>query len=414
MANTKHLIQKIAADPSLLYSITPREFEEVIAELLASFGWQVNVTSATRDGGYDILAVSKDRSGFESTWVVECKRYRRDRKVGIEVARSIYGVKSIMAASNALLIAANDFTKDAIAFVTPRYDMQLAGYERVIEWIRQYEPSNEGESYLPRQLFYSCFISYSSEDQDFASRLYADLKNRGVRCWFAPEDMKIGDKIRDRIDESIRLRDKLLLILSESSIASDWVEHEVENVLEEERQSKRIALFPIRLDDAVMNSSEAWAALIRRTRHIGDFTGWKEEESYQKALERLLRDLKSEQQDGVEQITQDDLLRHAIMSPRNTIKEEWDKAEEAVIQAAKRNGLIKRTGLVSCSQLINELHEAGKISGAVREKFFTLSKAHLHVTFDTFSSVEPGTAVGFANEARELVNALSFDTSPLH
>jgi hypothetical protein len=53
-------------------------------------------------------------------------------------------------------------------------------------------------------------------------------------------------------------------------------------------------LFPIRLDNAVMDTSEAWAADIRRTRHIGDFTGWKDHDSYAKAFERLLRDLKVE------------------------------------------------------------------------------------------------------------------------
>jgi TIR domain/Pentapeptide repeats (8 copies) len=143
--------------------------------------------------------------------------------------------------------------------------------------------------------FYSCFISYSSKDQDFAERLYADLQNKGVRCWFAPEHLKIGDKIRDRINESIRLRDKLLLILSENSITSEWVEHEVESALEEERQRGRTILFPIRLDDAVMESNKAWAALIRRTRHIGDFTRWKDHDSYQKAFDRLLRDLKAEE-----------------------------------------------------------------------------------------------------------------------
>jgi hypothetical protein len=30
--------------------------------------------------------------------------------------------------------------------------------------------------------FYSCFISYSSKDQDFADRIHADLQNNGVRC----------------------------------------------------------------------------------------------------------------------------------------------------------------------------------------------------------------------------------------
>jgi uncharacterized protein YjbI with pentapeptide repeats len=142
-------------------------------------------------------------------------------------------------------------------------------------------------------LFYSCFISYSSLNHACAERLYADLQNRGVRCWFAPEDLKIGDKIRDRIDETIRLRDKLLLILSEQSIASEWVEHEVESALEEERQRGRTILFPVRIDDAVMESKKAWTALIRRTRHIGDFTRWKEHDQYQKAFERLLRDLKA-------------------------------------------------------------------------------------------------------------------------
>ena len=72
--------------------------------------------------------------------------------------------------------------------------------------------------------FHSCFISYSSKDKHFAQRLYVDLQAKGVRCWFAPEDMKIGDEIRVRIDESIRLHDKLLIILSENSVNSTWVE----------------------------------------------------------------------------------------------------------------------------------------------------------------------------------------------
>jgi hypothetical protein len=58
--------------------------------------------------------------------------------------------------------------------------------------------------------YYTCFISYSSKDDSFIHRLHADLQQKGVRCWFAPEDLKIGDEIRVRIDESIRLYDKLL------------------------------------------------------------------------------------------------------------------------------------------------------------------------------------------------------------
>jgi hypothetical protein len=83
--------------------------------------------------------------------------------------------------------------------------------------------------------YYSCFVSYSHRDEAFAKRVYADLQQRGVRCWYAPEDMRIGDKIRPIIDQSIRVNDKLLVVLSEHSINSAWVEKEVETAFEEER-----------------------------------------------------------------------------------------------------------------------------------------------------------------------------------
>jgi len=143
--------------------------------------------------------------------------------------------------------------------------------------------------------FYSCFISYSSKDDAFAKRLHADLQAQNVRCWFAPEDLKIGDKFRMRIDEAIRVHDKLLLVLSENSVNSAWVEKEVETAFEKERrQDNKPVLFPIRLDGAVEQTNQAWAADIRRTRHIGDFTHWKDHDAYQQAFQRLLRDLKAE------------------------------------------------------------------------------------------------------------------------
>ena len=142
--------------------------------------------------------------------------------------------------------------------------------------------------------YYSCFISYSSKDQEFAERIYADLQSKAVRCWFAPEDLKIGEKFRTSIDEAIRLRDKLLLVLSTHSMSSEWVEMEVETAFEEELRRKKTILFPIRLDDSVIETRQAWAANIRRTRHIGDFQQWKAHDAYQKAFQRLLRDLKAD------------------------------------------------------------------------------------------------------------------------
>jgi hypothetical protein len=152
--------------------------------------------------------------------------------------------------------------------------------------------------YLPSLLeeaiqYYSCFISYSSKDEAFAKRLYADLQNNGVRCWFAPHDLPIGAKTRDAIDEAIRLRDKVLLILSKRAIASDWVEDEVTKAFAEESRRKQTVLFPVRIDDTVLKTGEAWAVKLRDQRNIGDFRKGKDHDAYQQVFERVLRDLKS-------------------------------------------------------------------------------------------------------------------------
>jgi hypothetical protein len=159
-----------------------------------------------------------------------------------------------------------------------------------------YLPSLPGEPFQ----FYSCFISHATKDRPFAERLYVDLQNKGVRCYFAPEHMKIGDRLRPRIDETIRLYDKLLLVLSKTSVASPWVEQEVETAIRQEGQRGTTVLFPVRIDNTVMTLETGWPALIRDTRHIGDFRRWKTHGVYQKAFDRLLRDLKAAERPGDE------------------------------------------------------------------------------------------------------------------
>lgn len=99
--------------------------------------------------------------------------------------------------------------------------------------------------------------------------------------------------LRDKIDQAIRLRDKLLLILSEDAIASRWVGHEVEAGLVEEEKEDRQIMFPVRIDVSIMDTDKAWASMLRRERHIGDLTKWKDQDEYQKPFERLIRDLEA-------------------------------------------------------------------------------------------------------------------------
>lgn len=81
---------------------------------------------------------------------------------------------------------------------------------------------------------------------------------------------------------------------------SEWVEKEVLTAFEKEKTRQgELTLFPIRLDEAVMNSLQEWAGDIRRTRHIGDFSNWRNQDSYRQAFQRLLRDLRGEKGKGM-------------------------------------------------------------------------------------------------------------------
>jgi hypothetical protein len=113
-----------------------------------------------------------------------------------------------------------------------------------------------------------------------------------VRCWLALEQIKMGDKLGHREDEAVHFADKLLLVLSEYSIRSPWVQQEVEAALEKEPQRDRHIIIPLTLDDAIYHTAQTWAATLRRSKHIGDFTRWKQHDNYQWAFERLLQELK--------------------------------------------------------------------------------------------------------------------------
>jgi uncharacterized protein YjbI with pentapeptide repeats len=149
--------------------------------------------------------------------------------------------------------------------------------------------------------FYSLFISYSTRDQRFADRLYADLQVKGVRCWFAPHDLDGGKKLHEQIDVAIRAYDKLLLILSAASMASEWVRTEISKARKREVKEDKRVLFPIRLcsfetlRDWECFDADAGKDSAREIReyYIPDFSEWEtDNEGYLAEFDKLLRSLK--------------------------------------------------------------------------------------------------------------------------
>jgi uncharacterized protein YjbI with pentapeptide repeats len=148
--------------------------------------------------------------------------------------------------------------------------------------------------------FSSVFISYSSVDQEFVTKLHDDLQNAGVRCWFDRDDMRSGQKLHEQVERGIRKHDRLLLVLSAASMSSTWVKSEIASARQKEREQQHRVLFPIRLVsiDAIRKWKQFDAdigddsARELREYFIPDFGAWRNADVYQAAFERLLNDLR--------------------------------------------------------------------------------------------------------------------------
>jgi uncharacterized protein YjbI with pentapeptide repeats len=149
--------------------------------------------------------------------------------------------------------------------------------------------------------FYSCFISHSHQDEEFSRRLHSRMRSENLRVWFAPEDMKGGRKLHEEIFRAIQIHDKLLLVLSEESMKSEWVITEIRRAKKVEREENRRKLFPIRLVDFETiqkwdcfdaDSGKDLAAEVREY-YIPDFSNWKDHDSFESEFAKLLRDLRA-------------------------------------------------------------------------------------------------------------------------
>lgn len=144
-ANQK-LITSLQQQPGNLRNLSPREFEELLAVLLKDMGWDVELTKQTKDGGADILAYLNTDIG-RLLCLVEAKHYREDRKIGVDLVRTLYGTLCDAQANSAMLVTSSSFTSDAKTFQQKHsYQLNLKEYADVIDWILKFGTRNKNFS----------------------------------------------------------------------------------------------------------------------------------------------------------------------------------------------------------------------------------------------------------------------------
>lgn len=149
--------------------------------------------------------------------------------------------------------------------------------------------------------FYSCFLSHATADKAFCDRLYARMVEAGLRVWYAPEDIRGGEQLVPQITKAIKVYDKVIIVLSSNSMRSQWVCNEIRWAQKRAATGAPQALFPISL--VPFSSITAWefidpdtgtdiAANIR-SYFIPDFSDYEDNGCFEKAFQRLYRDLKA-------------------------------------------------------------------------------------------------------------------------
>lgn len=130
------VLRWLAEDPRRAHELNPREFERVVAELLTRQGYSVELTPATRDGGFDIRAASDNALG-SFLYLVECKKYAERRPVGVQIVRNLAGVVHATGATAGILVTTSSFTRDAHEFRhTIEHQMSLRQFDDLATWLR--------------------------------------------------------------------------------------------------------------------------------------------------------------------------------------------------------------------------------------------------------------------------------------
>lgn len=127
---------RLHENPELLYELTPRGFEELVAELLGRLDYEITLTPVSKDGGKDIYAAKKDHLGT-FLYVVECKKYAPDNRVGVGLVRQLNGVVQAEQATAGILATTSFFTSGAKEFQKAiSYQISLKDYLGIQDWLK--------------------------------------------------------------------------------------------------------------------------------------------------------------------------------------------------------------------------------------------------------------------------------------
>ena len=198
------------------------------------------------------------------------------------------------------------------------------------------------------------FISHSSVDREFANLVAARLREADMEPWVDNENILVGDDILDSLGSGLRTMDLFVLIVSEASLSSSWVERELKFAVWEEVRRKQALVLPFIIDESMIDDLPWYIRNAHNRRISRDASG---ADSLAAALREAIDKRpasykpKSDKDIGVQRDTRvDKIIRHVGLG-------DWESAAHAALEIVRATPVDGRNQLFHTLIDYIDLHE---------------------------------------------------------
>lgn len=128
------LYEAILNNPALLKSIHWRNFEKLLADILETFEYEIDLMQGTKDGGIDIIAFTRNGDFGGHKYLLQAKRW--NNKIDVDVVKNVMFNHDFYKATKSCLATTATFTRGAWELAELyKWQLELKDYESIRQWI---------------------------------------------------------------------------------------------------------------------------------------------------------------------------------------------------------------------------------------------------------------------------------------
>jgi hypothetical protein len=117
------------------------------------------------------------------------------------------------------------------------------------------------------------FVSHSSADKKFVRKLKDDLNENDIQTWVDEDELHLGDSLSEKLDSALEDSSHFLIVLSEASIKSDWVQYELEKALRHKKSNLLQKIIPVKYKSCEVPKELASLLYADLSKEIREVTG---------------------------------------------------------------------------------------------------------------------------------------------